>query len=46
MKLLGIQSPQRPYYFVPLGPRCLPLHPILEHPQSMFYQKVEQYRRS
>ena len=29
MKHLVIQSPQLPSYFIPLGPRCLPQHPIL-----------------
>ena len=37
IKLPTLQSSPFPCYFVPLRPKCLPLHPILENPRPMFH---------
>ena len=40
MKLRTVQLPPLHCYFVPLRPKYLPRHPVLEHPQSSFFYTV------
>jgi hypothetical protein len=41
MKLPVILSPPLPFHLVPLMPKCLPQHPILEHPHLMSLPQCE-----
>ena len=36
IKVLAVQSSELPHYLIPLRPKYLPQHPILEHSQPMF----------
>jgi hypothetical protein len=36
MKLLFIQFPPASYYFIPIGSKYTPQHPVLKHSQCMF----------
>ena len=40
MNLLTVQLPPFHCYFVPLRPKYLPRHPVLEHPQPIFFLTV------
>ena len=41
MKLLTVLFPTVSYYLVPLRPKYLPKHFILDHPQPTFFPRFE-----
>jgi hypothetical protein len=39
-----MKSSPLPFYLVPLRPKCLPQHPVLEYPRPAFLPQYERMR--